>query len=217
MLGLNFLDPCCGVGKRFVPAHHFPRVGDAVANHGGGDAVLVGGVAPGKTPLHAGVAFVGFTVFPRHHAHHGVAFHFGLKAAPHTAIRAGGDEAVLGLAQLNDGLFLQGGGRACLDASAARHAFAVHKRLVLTGRHPAFKAAARNGQGKGALGFLASAHTAVAHNAFAGVVSEVGVGLILGQIAMVGASGLPHAVAHIAQAHHTGLGLQFAIAVGAAG
>ena len=34
---------------------------------------------------------------------------------------------------------------------------------------------------------------------------------------MVGASGLPHAVAHIAQAHHTGLGLQFAIAVGAAG
>ena len=79
------------------------------------------------------MSFVGFAVFPRHHAHDSVAFHFGLEAATHAAISAGGDQAVLGLAEFDDGFFLQRGGGAGFDARTAGHAFAVHERLVLAG------------------------------------------------------------------------------------
>ena len=103
----------------FVPADFLPRVGDLGADHGLGDAVLVGGIAPGETAFHARMAFVGFAVFPRHHAHHGIAFHLSFEAATDAAISAGGDQAVLGLTEFDDGFFLQSGGGASLDASTA--------------------------------------------------------------------------------------------------
>ena len=145
MLGLNALELRGCMVERFVPADLLPRVGDLGADHGLGDAVLVGGVAPSKTAFHARVTFIGLAVFPRHHAHHGVALHLGLEAAAYAAIGTGGDEAVLGLAQLNDRFFLQGSRRASFHASAARHAFAVHERLVLPRGDAALKAPARNG------------------------------------------------------------------------
>ena len=89
-----------------VPTYFLPRVGDLCANHGLGDAVLVGSVAPRKTPFHTRMAFVGFAVFPRHHANHSIALHLGFEAAAHATISTGGDQAVLRLAQLDDGFFL---------------------------------------------------------------------------------------------------------------
>ena len=180
VLGLDAFDFGRSVLDGLVPAHLFPWVGDLGADHGLRDAVLVSGVAPSKTALHTGMAFVGFAVFPRHHAHHGVALHLGFEAATHAAVGAGGDQAVLGLAEFDDGLFLQGRGGASLDTSATRHALAVHEGLVLAGRHAALKTPARNGQRKRALGFFTGAHTAVAHDALAGVVGEVGVALVFG-------------------------------------
>ena len=119
MLGLNAFELRGCVIDGFVPADFLPRVGDLGADHGFGDAVLVGGIAPCKTTFHTRVAFVGFAVFPRHHAHHGVALHLGFEAATDAAISAGGDQAVFGLAQLDDGFFLQGGCWAGLNTSAA--------------------------------------------------------------------------------------------------
>ena len=201
----------------FVPTHFLPRIGDLGADHRLGDAVLVGGIAPSKTTLHARVTFVGLAIFPRHHAHHGIALHFGFEAATHAAVSAGGDQAVLGLTEFNDGFFLQGGSGTGFDASAARHAFAVHERLVLTWRHAALKTTTRDGEGEGALGFFASTHTAVAHNALAGVVGEIGVGFVFLGVAMVRTSSSANPIAHIAQSCDTGHVLQLTVAIGAAG
>jgi hypothetical protein len=123
----------------------------------------------------------------------------------------------LWLAEFDDGLFLQRGGRAGLHAGAAADAFAVHEGLVLAGRDPTVEAAATDRQCKGALRFLAGAHAAVADDALARVVGEVGVGLVLDGVAVVGARGGTDAIAHIAQAGHAGHVLQLAVAVGAAG
>ena len=102
MFGLDTFELRGRMVERFVPADLLPRIGDLGADHGLGDTVLVGGVAPSKTTFHARVAFIGLAIFPRHHAHHGVALHLGFEAAADTAIGAGGDKTVLGLAKLND-------------------------------------------------------------------------------------------------------------------
>src|SRR3546814_8219361 len=60
------------------------------------------GVAPGETALHAGVAAIGLAVFPGHHAHHFLAFYFGLEAAAHAAIGASRDDRVFGLPHHDD-------------------------------------------------------------------------------------------------------------------
>ena len=216
VFGLNALDALRCIAQGFIPAHFFPRIADAVSDHGRGDAVLVRGVTPSKAPFHTRMAFVGFAVFPRHHANHGVAFHFCFEATSYTAVSAGGDDAVLGLTQLDDRFFLQRGGGTSLHTSATGHAIALHERLVLPWRDTAFKAPTRDGQGKSALGFFARAHATVAHDALAGVVGEIGIGLVFLQVAMVRACLSADTVAHVAQAHHTGLGLQFAVTVGAA-
>ena len=222
VLGLDALDLGGRVRERHLPADFLPGLVDAGPDHGRGDAVLVGRIAPGEAALDAAVAFVGLAVFPGRHAHHGVALHLGLEAAAHAAVGAGGDDAVLGLAVEGDRFFLQRGRRAGLDAGAAGDALAVHEGLVLAGRHAALEATARNRQRERALGFLAGAHAAVADDALAGVVREIGVGLVLLGMAMVLAADAGHvlargAVAHIAQAGHASHVLQFAVAVGAAG
>ena len=104
VLRLDALELAGGVVDRLVPAHFLPRVGDLLADHRLGDAVLVRGVAPGEAALDAGVAVVGLAVLLRHHAHDFVALHLGLERAADAAVGAGGDDAVLGLAELDDRL-----------------------------------------------------------------------------------------------------------------
>src|SRR5690606_19088978 len=73
MPGLNSADLRSRVVDRLFPAHHLPRVVDGLTYHRSGDAVLVGGVSPGKAPLHTEMPLIGLAVLPRHHAHNLVA------------------------------------------------------------------------------------------------------------------------------------------------
>src|SRR5213075_2680243 len=57
--------------------------------------VLVGRIAPGEAALDAGMAVVRAAFLIGHHAHDFGAAHLGLEGAAHTAIGAGGDDAVL--------------------------------------------------------------------------------------------------------------------------
>lgn len=108
-----------GVGYRLVPADLLPRVLQALADHGFGDAVRMGRVPPGKTALDTGVTVVGAALLVRNHAHQLVAFHLGAERAAHPAIGAGGDHRPFGLAQLHKTLLAQGGSRAGLHAGTA--------------------------------------------------------------------------------------------------
>src|SRR5690606_10416456 len=159
----------------FFPGDFLPGIRDALADHGAEDAVLVGGVAPGEAALDAGVAAIGLAILPGRHADDLVAFHLGLEAAAHAAVGAGGDDGVLGLAQLDDGFLHQRGGGTGLHAGAAGDAVAGQEVLVLAGGHAGLEAALVYGQREGALDFLAGAHAAVADDALAGVVGEIGV------------------------------------------
>src|SRR5471032_1322590 len=114
-----------GVGHRFVPADFLPRVVDVFADHRFGDAIRVGGVAPGKATFDAGMAVVGLTVFVRNHTHQFVAFHLGAERAAHPAIGTSGDHAAFGLAEFDYAFFHQGRGRAGLHTGAAGHAFRI--------------------------------------------------------------------------------------------
>src|SRR5450830_832285 len=218
VFGLDAAELAGRVADGLVPADLLPGVVDALADHGRGDAVLVGGIAPGKAALDAGVALVGLAVLPGHHAHHFVALHLGLEAAAHAAVGAGGDGAVLGLTQLDDGFLLQRGGGAGFDTGAAAHALGLHERLPLARRDARLEAPALDGQRKRALGLLAGAHAAVADDALAGVVAEIRVGVVHHGLAVATeVVGAVQAVAHLAQTGHAGHVLQLAVAIGRAG
>src|SRR5690606_30956835 len=131
------------------------RLVDAIADHGFKHTVLVGGVSPGKPALDAGMAPVGFAIFPGNHAHDFLAFHFGLEGATDTAIGAGGDDGVLGLAHHDDRLFGQGGSGAGLHASAAGHTIAFQEGVVLPGHDTRVETLALHREGKSALYFVA--------------------------------------------------------------
>ncbi|MCY1496817.1 hypothetical protein D9M68_307670 [compost metagenome] len=202
------------VVHRLFPADFLPGIADVLADHRLGDAVRVGRIAPGEAALDAGVAVVGLAVAVGNHAHQLLALHLGAEGAAHAAVGAGGDDAALRLAHFHHALFHQGGRRAGLHAGAAGHAFGVEEVLAAGRRHAGFEATAADGQGEGALGFLAGAHAAVADDALARVVVEIGVGNVLVVIQVVGAV---VAVAHFAQADLAGHGLQLAVAVGGTG
>ena len=183
------------------------------------------GVAPGEAALDAGMAAIGLAVLVRHHAHDFLAAHFRLEGAADAAIGAGGDEGMLGLADLDDGFFRQRRGRAGLHAGAAGHTFRAEKTFAHAGRDATVETAARDRQCEGALNFLAGADAARADDAFRGVVGKIRVGLVLRHPVVVGAAIRlgEHVVlafvtvAHVAQADRTRHVLQFAIAVGGAG
>ncbi len=59
VLGLDAAEFARGVIQRLLPRHLAPRVADLRPDHRFGDAVGVGGVAPGEAALDAGVALVG--------------------------------------------------------------------------------------------------------------------------------------------------------------
>jgi hypothetical protein len=157
---------------------------------------------------------VGLTVLVRNHAHQLVAFHLGAERTAHAAIGTGGDHTAFRLTQLDHGFFHQGRGRAGLHTGAARHAFRVEEIFATGGGHAGFETTPGDGQCKGALGFFAGTHAAVADDALARVVVEVGVGsvFLVGQMVVTFI-----AVTHFPQADLAGHGLQLAVAVGGAG
>src|SRR6185369_853412 len=104
ILRLKPLELGSGVIDRLLPGNLLPGIGDLGADHRLGDAVLVGRIAPGEAALHAGMAVVRAAILVGHHAHDFGAAHLGLEGAPDAAIGAGGDDAVLRLALLDDRL-----------------------------------------------------------------------------------------------------------------
>ncbi len=120
---LDALELGSGVGNRLVPRHLAPGVGDLVADHRLGDAILVGGVAPGEAALDAGMALVRLAALVGHHAHDRVAPHLRLEGAADAAIGAGRDHRMLRLADLDQRLLRKRRGRAGLHAGAAGDAF----------------------------------------------------------------------------------------------
>src|SRR5437868_8630254 len=168
-----------GEVESLIPGYLAPWLADVIAHHGLEDALLVGGIAPCKATLDAGMAAVGLAVLVRHHAHDLLAPHFRLEGAADAAIGAGRDHGMLGLADLDHRFFSKRRGRAGLHAGAAGHAFGAEKTLAHAGRDAAVETAARNRQRKRPLHLLAGADAARADDAFGRIVSEVGVGLIL--------------------------------------
>ena len=76
VLFLNAPEFASGVGERFLPRYHTPRVRDLGPDHGMLESIRMGGVAPGKTAFDAGVPVVGLPILVRNHAHHLAALHF---------------------------------------------------------------------------------------------------------------------------------------------
>ena len=172
------------------------------------------GVAEGEAALDAGMAAIGFAVLVRDHAHQLLAAHLRLEGAADAAIGAGGDDGLLGRADLDHALLVQRRGGAGLDAGAARDAFGIEERLFLRGRHHGVEAAAGDGQSECALHLFAGADAARADDAFRRLVGEIGV---RGVEPGIGVAMAVIAVSHLAQAHRAGHVLQFAIAIGRAG
>ena len=202
------------IGEGLVPGDFAPGVRDLGADHRLENAIPVGRIAPGEAALDAGVAVVRLAVLVGNHADELLAAHLGLEAAADTAIGASRDRRMFGLADLDDRLFDERGGRASLDAGAAGDAFRFEEGLRLPCRNPAPEAAPVDRQREGALHFLAGANAAVANDAFRRIVAEIGVGFVLFFGEVVGAF---ITVAHIAQPDIARLRLQFAIAIGGAG
>ena len=148
-----------------LPGDFLPGIGDPLADHRLGDAVLVGGITKGKTALNAGVTVVGMAILVRHHAHDLGPLHLGLERAADSAVGTGGNDAVLGLPLLNDGLLHKGCCGTCLDAGPAGDALRIHEILILTRRDLGIESAAIDGQRESALHFLAGPDTAGADNA----------------------------------------------------
>src|SRR6185437_1798460 len=66
---------------RLVPAHFAQRLVDALADHRVQDPLAVVGIAPGETPLDAGMPAIGLAVLVGNHAYEFLAAHLRLDAA----------------------------------------------------------------------------------------------------------------------------------------
>jgi hypothetical protein len=168
------LHPVRGKAHRLIPRYFLPRIVDVLADHRVQDAVLVAGIAISEATLHAGVATVGLAVLVGDHPHQFIAAHLGLEGTSNAAIGAGSDDRTLGRADLDDRLFLQCRGRACLHASAARHAIRRQRGIGFRAKgHAAVKATAFDGQREGALHLFAGTHTARADDTLLRIIAEV--------------------------------------------
>src|SRR5260370_33868559 len=94
------------MAERLLPRPLAPGIAGFRAQHLLGNAVAVGGVAPGEAGLDAAMAVIGLAVLVRNHAHQLGAAHLRLEAAADAAIGAGGDDGMLRLADAAD-RFLQ--------------------------------------------------------------------------------------------------------------
>ena len=157
----------------------------------------------GKAPFYAGMATVGFAVLERNHADQLIALQFGLERTSDTAIGTGCNNGPFGRAQFNDGFFNQCPRRASLHTGTAADTIRGQEIVQRTAcRHTAVKAAAFDGQGKGTLDLFAGAHTAVAHDTFAGVIIEIRVRAVTGQIIRIG---FARCIAHLEMVCHFGV------------
>ena len=121
--------------QRLIPAHFPPRIIDGCAEHGFGDAFLVGRIAPGEAAFHAGMAVIGLPVLVRRHPHHAVALKLGFEGAADAAISAGGDDGALRLSMLDHRFFDQRRGGTGLHTGAAGNAFGIEEVLIHAGRY----------------------------------------------------------------------------------
>ena len=160
ILGLNRFKALRGVGHRLFPGHFFPWVVDTVANHGYCNAVFMGGITKGKSALNTGMAFIGLAVFVGCHAHYLIALHLGFKRAANATVGAGGSDRMFRFTGFDNTLFSESRRWAGVDTGTTGDTFGIHKVFRLTGADFGFKAAAIDGQGKGALHFFTGAHTA---------------------------------------------------------
>ncbi len=174
----------------------------------------MGRVTPGKAALDAGMAVVRLAILIGHHAHEFVAAHLRLEGAADAAIGAGRDDRMFRLADVVKRFFRERRGRAGLHAGAAGYAFGIEEIFHLAGRNTAFKTASIDRQGERTLHFFAGAHAAIADDALRRIVSEIGIGRVLGALQVVFTF---VAITDFAQADDAGLRLQFAIAIGGAG
>ena len=223
---LDILEAARGMGNGFLPGNLRPRISDLRADHRLGDAILVRGIAPGKTALDAGVALVGTAILVRHHADNIIALHFSFEGATHTAIGARCDHRMLGLAFFDDGFFGECCSGAGLHTSAAGHAFGIQKAFIHACRNMGGKAAAINRQGKSALHFFAGPNATRADDALCRIEGEIGIGFILGLEAEIFLAavtlcrGMVFAgitVTNITKSDGSGHVLQFAITIGSTG
>ena len=242
VLGLNALHFAGRIVQGFVPAHFTPSVVDAGADHRVAHAVRVGGIAPRKTALHAGMAVVGVAIAVRHHANDGVVLGLCLQRATHAAIGAGGRHSSRRLTHHLQRLLGKRARRAAFHAGAARDALGVDEGFVLAGNDLRTKTTALHRQRERALHFVTSAHAAAAGDAerrvevevrVAGVADVVAVGrrkVVAGRGSGTGARSSSdgiggngkfchrtRGVTHFFEAHGLGRGLQFTVAVGHAG
>jgi hypothetical protein len=81
-------------------------------------------------------------------------------------------------------------GQACTQAPQLTHSLSANG-WFLAGRHPRLEAATRDRQREGALRLLAGPHAAVADDALGGVVGEVRVGPVDGQVGVMRAGRAP--------------------------
>src|SRR5229473_1722850 len=111
------------------------------------------------------MAVICVAIWMRNHPRNEVAFHLGAERASDAAISAGGDDAVLGLTELDHGFFHQRRGRTRLHARAARHAFGCGEWALLSRRNYRGEAAPVDRECEGALDFLARADASRADDA----------------------------------------------------
>ena len=174
------------VGDGLVPADLTPRLVDRVADHRVQDAILVIGVPPREAALDARVPLVRASALVRDHVHDRVALHLGLERAPDTAVRAGRQDASVRWSELDEGLLLEGVGRAGLHAGAAAHALGLEERLVLAGRDARIEAATGDRQGERALDLVARPNAARTDDALGRIEGEVRVADVLGRVLVAG-------------------------------
>src|SRR6185369_3133560 len=160
VLGLNPFQLAGGVGDGFLPRYFAPRIADLCADHRLQNTVRVRGVADGEAALDTRVTMVRMPILVRDHAHEFLALHFGAERATNTAISAGRDDAVLGLALLDQCFLGKGGSRTGLHAGTARNTLRVHERLVLARRNLGLESAALDGQRERALLLVTRAYAA---------------------------------------------------------
>ena len=174
----------------------------------------MGCVTKGEAPFHTGMTVIRLTVLIGHHANDFGALHLSAEGTTDTAVGTGRHHAVLGLTALDDRLLAQGGGRTGLHAGAAGHAIGIEKGLLGPRAHMGVEPAPGDGQGKRALHFIASTHTARADDAFARIESEVRIALVfLGHAVILACV----AVTHFAQTHRARHVLQLTVTVGRTG
>ena len=68
MLILDRRNPVSRKGDGLIPTDLVPRIIDAFSDHGGGDAVLVVGIAPGEASFDARMPAIGLAILVRHHS-----------------------------------------------------------------------------------------------------------------------------------------------------